>query len=107
MRGHTNRSPLRATFDWLEPRLLMAVNSETRWMIQFAGGTTTPSPNLTVTTNLSTSGGYANTTSPASVTFSGIADAAVTQSVKVNGVSASYTPATGAWSLPNAGNAAG
>jgi hypothetical protein len=91
----------------LESRILLAYSPETKWMIGFAGGETTPSPALTVTTNLATSGGYAKTTSPTSVTVSGTADAAVTAGVKVNGVAATYTPATGAWSISNAGNVLG
>ncbi len=86
---------------------MLAVDSETRWMIQFAGGTTTPSPALTVASNLPTTGGYLKTIEPAAVTFSGNADAAATSSVKVNGIAADYTPGTGAWSLANSANAAG
>src|SRR5882757_6050972 len=101
MRGQTPKRNIRMTsqsriIDSLEPRLLMAVDSETRWMIQFAGGTTTASPALSVSTNLPTSGGYAKTTDPAA-----------TASVKVNNVAATFTPTTGAWSLANTGNAAG
>jgi hypothetical protein len=95
------------SFDLLEARLLMAVDPETRWMIQFAGGTTTPSPGLSVATNLPTAGGYLKATDAASVTFSGSADVASTRGVKVNGITASYTAATGAWTLSNSGNIAG
>ena len=91
----------------LESRILMAYSPETKWMIGFAGGVTTPSPALTVTTNLPTAAGYAKTTSPTSVTLSGTADAAVTAGVKVNGVAAAFTPASGAWSIGNAGNVLG
>jgi hypothetical protein len=66
-----------------------------------------PSPSLTVTTNLPNSGGYAKTTSPTSVMLSGSADPSLTAGVKVNGVEAAFTTATGAWSLDNAGNALG
>jgi len=109
MRGQTRRGRPRSDsqFDTLESRLLMAVDSEARWMIQFAGGTTTPSPALSVVTNLPTSGGYVKTTDPAGVSFSGAADPAATAAVKVNDVPATFTPATGAWSLPNTGNVAG
>ncbi len=76
-------------------------------MIQAAGGVAPASPNLTVTTNLATGGGYAKTTTPATAALSGFADAAVAASVKVNGVAATYTAATGAWTLTNTGNAIG
>jgi hypothetical protein len=93
--------------DTLEPRVLLAVDSEMRWMIQAAGGAITPSPGLTVTTNLPTSGGYLKTTDPTSAIFSGNANAVATASVKVNGVAASYTPASGAWTLANGANVTG
>lgn len=93
--------------DTLEPRVLLAVDSEMRWMIQTAGGAITPSPSLTVSTNLTTTGGYLKTTDPTSASFNGSADAVATASVKVNGVAASYTPASGAWTLANGANVAG
>jgi len=82
--------------DDLESRILLAVDSETRWMIQAAGGAITPSPSLTVSSNLPTNSGYLRSTTPVA-SFNGVADATVTSSIKVNGVAASYTPATGAW----------
>jgi hypothetical protein len=85
----------------------MAYSAETKWMIGFAGGTTTPSPALTLTTNLPSSGGYAKTTDPLALTMGGTADASVTAGVKVNGVSAAFTPETGAWSISNTANALG
>jgi hypothetical protein len=91
----------------LESRLMMAVDPELQWMIQFAGGQTTPSPALTVSTNLPTTGGYAKTLASATVTFSGTSDPAVTAVVEVNDVVASYTPATGAYTLANVANAVG
>ncbi|HEY7118870.1 MAG TPA: hypothetical protein VH475_19935 [Tepidisphaeraceae bacterium] len=83
------------------------MDSETRWMILAAGGTTTPGPNLSVTSNLPASGGYAKTTTPDTATFSGIADAGGGGSVKVNGVPATYSAPAGSWTLANTANAIG
>src|SRR5947207_407969 len=91
----------RAQWDQLESRLLLAYSSEMRWMVQLAGGVVPASPNLTLNTNLTTTGGYPKTSVPA-VTFSGMADPAVTSSVKLNGVATNYNAGTGAWSLPAA-----
>src|SRR5689334_24209375 len=110
------RAPLRTSqrrrraidlIDSLESRLLLAYTSEMKWMIQQVNRLVPPSPNLTLTTNLSTVGGYPKTTSVAAVTFSGTADKNATSSVKLNGVATTYDPGTGAWSLANAGNLAG
>src|SRR3954464_6280725 len=82
--------------DALEPRLLMAVDPETRWMIQFAGGTTSATPTLTVSTNLPPTSGYLKTTDPTTATFSGSSNEQLTASVKVNGVAATLNRSTGA-----------
>jgi len=83
------------------------MSAEMRWMVLTAGGTVPASPNLTVTTNLPTTGGFAKTTTPATASFSGLADAAATNSVKVNGVATTFNAGTGAWSLANAANVVG
>ena len=101
--GKSERPHSKCLIDELEPRLLMAVTAEFAWMIQQAGGVAPSTPGLTVGTNLATGGGYAKTTTPGTVVLSGVADAAA--SVKVNGVAATYTPATGAWTLTNTANA--
>jgi hypothetical protein len=107
---HQDKPRIRGQFpaymmDSLEGRVLLSASPEFKWMIQLAGGPVAPSPSLTVATNLPAMGGYAKTQTPASVVLSGTSDAAATASVKVNGVAANLTPATGAWTLSNAANA--
>jgi len=105
-RGQRRRGGLFELND-LESRILMAYTPEMKWMIQYAGGTVAPSPALTVTTNLPTTGGFPKTTSPSGVTFSGTSDEHATKAVKVNGVAASLTQASGAWTLANGANVVG
>jgi hypothetical protein len=91
--------------DDLEARVLLAYSAEMRWMIQYAGGNPGPSPALSVLTNLPSAGGYAKTTSPDTVNFSGSAEAPATKVVRVNGVDASFTGT--AWTLANEANVIG
>jgi hypothetical protein len=91
--------------DSLEPRVMMAANAETKWMITAAGGTAPPSPAMTVTENLGDVNGYPKTPDPAALTLN-INTAAAT--VKVNGVPASVSPIPEiGWTLTNTNNVLG
>ena len=88
--------------DTLEPRMLLAADSETRWMITAAGGVAPPSPPLTVTENLADQNGYPRTTNPAALVLTGTASSGMF--VKVNGVQATPSAVPENWSLANTNN---
>jgi hypothetical protein len=93
--------------DSLESRLLMAADSELRWMIAAAGGTPAPSPALTVAENLTDQNGYPRTTIPGALTLAMTAAPEIA-AVKVNGVVASRAAgAQNGWVLANANNVIG
>ena len=92
--------------DSLESRLLMAADSELRWMIAAAGGTPVASPALTVSENLTDQNGYPRTTSPGALTLTMTASPEIT-GVKVNGVAASPGFAQNSWLLVNNNNVMG
>jgi hypothetical protein len=100
-------SPSRRTLiDLLEPRVLLAADSELRWMIAAAGATPAPSPALNVAENLADQNGYPRTTDPAALTLTMTASPEIS-SLRVNGVSASPGPALNGWMLANANNVMG
>src|SRR6185295_15049892 len=81
-------SPSRRTLiDSLEPRVLLAADSELRWMIAAAGATPAPSPALNVSENLADQNGYPRTTDPAALTLTMTASPEIS-AVRVNGISA-------------------
>src|SRR5688572_32166683 len=92
--------------DSLESRLLMAADSELRWMIAAAGGMPAASPALSVSENLVDQNGYARTMSPGALTLTMTASPEIA-GVKVNGVAAVPGPALNGWMLANANNVMG